>query len=804
MVSPRWKKLLRDLQTAQGRMAMMVIAIAVSVFAVATILSAYAILTREMSRNYLGTNPASAYLELDRVDDAAVQLAREQPGIADAEATSWVMTRAEVKSNEWIPLLLFVVKDFSAIRIGTFVPASGAWPPPERTILLERSVLPLVNIRVGDSLYVQTSNGSKLPVTVSGFAHDSGLAPAWQGQMAYAYATPSTLAWLGEGDTLHILKVVVKDQPRDIAAIDSTAGNLAELLRGRGYAVGEIRIPPPGQHPHQSQMNSILVLLLAFSLMALILSAILTSTMIGGLLAQQIRQIGIMKAIGGRSSQITGLYLILVVFLGLAAVALGSLPGIAAGRGFAGTVAELLNFTMYSQDVPNWVYLLLLLLGILVPLLAALNPILRTARTTVREIISDYGTSRGAFGSRGLDGWLGRIRGVDRTLILALRNTFRRRGRLLLILGLLATAGGMFMTGVNVNAGWDRYITAATSNHSYDLEIRFNGPQPEESVLSVIADVPGVQKVESWNLAPVALYRPDGLDIVRTYPDGGHGSLEIRSAAPESELLQVALTSGRWLKVDDIDAVVLNQTASLFFPNAKVGDTLRATVNGRAATFRLVGLTRQIMTPAAAYVTPSTFAESVGLPPRSTNAVRVVMDEHDATTIGAVTGKIEAALSARGIGVQALISETMLEGAVRGHIYIFIYALILMSVVMAVVGALGLTSSMGTSVVERTREFGIMRTVGARSITILRNVISEGVFVGLMSWGIAIVLSIPLSLGVGNLVGTMAFASPLPLILSPMALVIWLLVIVLGSIAATAYPAWQASRLTIRETLSYF
>jgi putative ABC transport system permease protein len=302
----------------------------------------------------------------------------------------------------------------------------------------------------------------------------------------------------------------------------------------------------------------------------------------------------------------------------------------------------------------------------------------------------------------------------------------------------------------------------------------------------------------------VALYRPDGLDIVRTYPDGGHGSLEIRSAAPESELLQVALTSGRWLKADDIDAVVLNQTASLFFHNAKVGDTLRATVNGRAATFRLVGLTRQIMTPAAAYVTPSTFAESVGLPPRSTNAVRVVMDEHDATTIGAVTGKIEAALSARGIGVQALISETMLEGAVRGHIYIFIYALILMSVVMAVVGALGLTSSMGTSVVERTREFGIMRTVGARSITILRNVISEGVFVGLMSWGIAIVLSIPLSLGVGNLVGTMAFASPLPLILSPMALVIWLLVIVLGSIAATAYPAWQASRLTIRETLSYF
>ena len=41
---------------------------------------------------------------------------------------------------------------------------------------------------------------------------------------------------------------------------------------------------------------------------------------------------------------------------------------------------------------------------------------------------------------------------------------------------------------------------------------------------------------------------------------------------------------------------------------------------------------------------------------------------------------------------------------------------------------------MGTSVLERTREFGIMRTIGGRSRTILRNVISEGVFIGLLSF----------------------------------------------------------------------
>jgi putative ABC transport system permease protein len=152
--------------------------------------------------------------------------------------------------------------------------------------------------------------------------------------------------------------------------------------------------------------------------------------------------------------------------------------------------------------------------------------------------------------------------------------------------------------------------------------------------------------------------------------------------------------------------------------------------------------------------------------------------------------------------MKIVISENALESATSGHVYIFIFALILISSVMAVVGALGLMSSIGTSVIERTREFGIMRAIGARSHTVLRNVISEGVFIGLMSYIIAIPLSLPLSWGVDYMVGMMSFRSPLPLILAPIGLLSWFAVILIGSIAASAYPARQASRLTIRETLS--
>ncbi|MEK6753505.1 MAG: FtsX-like permease family protein [Chloroflexota bacterium] len=803
MNSPRWKKILRDLQAARGRMAMMVIAIAVSIFGVGMILSAYTILSREMSANYLGTNPASAFIELDRVDEALVKAVSERPGISEAEATSWVGARAEVSPNEWMPVLLFVIPDFETMHVSTVSLEAGAYPPSDQTILVEREVLPMLDMKIGDALTVQTPNGTRQQVVISGTVHDPALAPAWQEQTVYGYISPAMLATLGESETLHILKVVVSDEPYNITAIESTVSELAVWLKSQGYVVDEIRIPPPGRHPHQSQMNSVLTLLLVFSLMALILSAILTATMINGLLAQQIRQIGIMKAIGARSVQITSLYLVMVVALGIAASLIGMPLGIAAGRGFASVVAQLLNLKIYSDAISLWVYIVLLLMGILIPLLVALDPILKTTRITVRETLNDYGISRDASASSLRDGWLSRIRFFDNTLILALRNTFRRRGRLILTLSLLSAAGAMFMTGVNVRAGWGAYLNQAAADRHYDLEIRFNSPVNEEQIDSILANVPGVEKSESWSLTPAALNRPDGLDIVRTYPDGGHGSFTLRSIPLGSQLIETPLLNGRWLEADDTNAVVLNQNAAAMFPDVKMGDEIQLLIEGQAKTFRVVGVIRQILTPSTAYVLPTTFTSVTGQPLELTNAVRVVMREHDDAAITSITRDVEQAFGEGSVSVKAMVSEALLGEAISGHVYIFIVALMLISTVMAVVGALGLTSSMGTSVIERTREFGVMRAIGARSKTILRNIISEGVFIGLMSWVIALPLSIPLSLGIGYLIGMMSFRSPLPLIMSPVGIAIWLSIIVIGSVAASAYPAQQASRLTVRETLAY-
>jgi putative ABC transport system permease protein len=320
---------------------------------------------------------------------------------------------------------------------------------------------------------------------------------------------------------------------------------------------------------------------------------------------------------------------------------------------------------------------------------------------------------------------------------------------------------------------------------------------------ALLANVPGVEKSEPWNVVPAALNRADTLEIVRTYPDGGHGSFSLRSMPLDSDLIETPLLDGRFLQAGDVDAVVLNQNAKSMFPDAKMGDEIQLLIEGQPGTFRLVGVIRQVLSPSSAYVLPQTFANATGQPVELTNAIRIVMQEHDEESIASGTRAVEQALSGTGVPVKTTISEALLGEAISGHVYIFIFALLLIATVMAVVGVLGLASSMSTSVIERTREFGVMRAIGARSRIILRNIISEGVFIGVMSWGIALPLSIPISLGIGTMIGMMSFRAPLPLIISPSGLIIWALLIIVGSVAASAYPAQQASRLTVRETLAY-
>jgi len=802
MRSPRWQKLLRDLWLTRGRTALMVIAIAVSLFGVGVVLSAYAILTPEISRNYLGTNPASATIELDRVDDALLAAVRARPGIAAAEARETLIARVQVAPDQWRPLLLFVVPEFNAMRISTFTREQGAWPPPDGTMLLERTALPMLNTQMGDKVVVKTPHGTPLQVAISGVVYDPSLAPAWQEREGYAYITPATLARLGETGQLGELKIVVAGSPYDQVTIERTTRDLGEWLQQQGRTVRELQIPPAGLHPHQGQMTSMLLMLLSFSVLALLLSAILVATVIAGLLAQQIRQIGAMKTIGARTRQIAGMYIGFILLMSGVALALAVGPSIVVGRLYARGVADLLNFTIVYDTIPVGVFAVEAAAGLLVPLLVAAYPIVRASRITVYEAITDYGVSADTVERPGPFARLRAFSRLNSTLLLALRNTFRRRGRLLLTLGLLSVSGALFMTGLNIRDGWDRIVADGVAARRYDMEIRLSQPEEIAPLIARLRAIPGVQTVEAWGYTPTTRTQPGVIDVVRTYPDGGHGAFALRAPPADTRLVNFPVLSGRWLKPGDSDAVVLNQMALLQLPGVGVGDSVTLELEGQPTRWRVVGIVQEIGLGAGAYVTDASFERAGDLAGR-VRSLRIVTATQDDAATAAVLRSVERSLEESGVGVATTLSAVDLRTGLDDHVLLLIASLIVTAALMAIVGVLGLTSTMSTNVVERTREFGVMQTIGGTPRTVRSLVVSEGVFIGVLSWVFAIVLALPLSVLVNGMVGRPLFNAPLPLVSTPLTMLIWLAVVLIGSAMASAVPAWRASRLTVRETLAY-
>jgi putative ABC transport system permease protein len=126
-----------------------------------------------------------------------------------------------------------------------------------------------------------------------------------------------------------------------------------------------------------------------------------------------------------------------------------------------------------------------------------------------------------------------------------------------------------------------------------------------------------------------------------------------------------------------------------------------------------------------------------------------------------------------------------------------------MMVLVALVGGLGLAITMSLNVLERTREIGILRSLGAQNGVVRRVVVVEALVIGLASWMAAIPLSIPLAVYLGNALGTTLLARPLDYIFSVPALLLWLGLVIIIAVIASALPAQNAARLTIRDAIAY-
>lgn len=776
---------MRDFWHERARTILVILANALGIAAFAAVMSSYAILTRELDRGYLDTNPASAVLRVDSIDDELVAAVLQNPDVSNAEPRRTISGQIKSGPMQWRNLMLFVVKDYGDIRVNKLEPEKGAWPPAPGEILIERDAFQVVRAHIGDAVTVKTANGVEQPLVISGRVHDVGQAQARMENIVYAYTNLDTLVQLGEKPYYDRLNILVAENRFDEDHIRRVAADVKSLIESRGHEVWRVDVPPPGKHPHSDLMGMLLLAMSSFGLFVLVLSGILVVNLLTAMMAAQVRQIGVMKAIGGTRWQIARIYFSQALFLGIVAVIVALPLGLIGSRALCQYMAVFLNFNIYSFAVPVWVYLLVAVVGIAAPLAAGAYPVWKGSGAPVRVALAHFGVRETTFGARRFDRLLIGVSGSFRPLLLAIRNSFRRRARLVLTLATLAAGGLFFLAALNVRASMINTLDRMFATKKSDLTVSLRDLYDSEKLLQAASDTPGIRRAEGWLATEGAL---------------GDERFGVVALPADAQLLEPEIIEGRGLLPGDTDAIVVNNALAGRLAEMRVGKTVTLSIDNVEKSWQVVGLAREAFSAAVAYVPLNGIQQQS---PKLVNSLRLSLDRTDEDSIAAVKTSLDRNLERQQMRARSSTSKADTRFGFDQHMVMIYVFLIVMSAIIGVVGGLGLMTTMSLNVLERRREMGVLRAIGATPRIVEAMVIAEGLVIGVLSWAIAALLAWPVSKFVGDSLVRMMFRSGLDFTFEPLGLAIWLLVSIALSAVASFVPAWRASRTTVREALAY-
>jgi putative ABC transport system permease protein len=801
MLRPRWYKVIHDLFGNKTRTLLIVLSMAVGLFAIGIILSARSILSEGLAQSFAAINPSSGTVRtVEPFDEDFLESVRSMPEVQEADARRNISARVEVAPGEWKNISLFVIADYSDIRVNKVSSQSGAWPPPEREILIERAALSVIDAQVGNVIRIKLPNDTQREMRIAGLAYDPAQLPAQIDGTPYGYISFDTLEWFGESYGFNEL-YVISTHPEDKAWAQQVVNLVKDKAEKSGYTIPLSMTAEPGQLPMDDVLQGILLLMGSLGVLSLFLSVFLVVNTVSALLAQQKRQIAVMKAIGGGSLQILGMYLIMVISYGILALLVAIPLGTVGARGLSQLLATMFNFNLPVMAIPTQTILTQIVIGLVLPVLASFWPFLSSLRISAAEAMSAYTIGKGRFGKNWIDQilsgsnlWFTRKFSI-RPLLLSLRNTFRSKGRLVLTLTTLTLASATFISVFNVRSSLTSTVDSMIQWFNFDAMLTFDRSYRADKIQHEAMKVAGVKQTDIWLQLPARMVRPDGSESGMMYmfaPHVGESSL-VRSPA---------IATGRWLTPEDDNAVVVPSGLLQDEQHLGLGKDIILKIYGKEESFKIVGTFVGSNFGAILYVNYDYLAK-VANRVGEADALLVRTQAHDMASVEAESEALENHFERIGLRV-SMVSTLPNERAEAEAIFDAIVALLLvMAVLLALVGGLGLMGTMSINVLERTREIGVLRAIGAPNRGVAQVFILEGITIGLLSWLMGALLAIPLTQGLNSALGTATMGTALTYSYSMPGLWLWLVVVLILSAFASFIPARNASRLTVREVLAY-
>ncbi len=814
---PRWRKVLSDLWGNKIRSLLVIASIAVGLFAAGLIANTHLMITADMEAGYRSVNPANIQINTSGFDDDLVKHIRRLPGVRQAEGVRSLTLRAQTETGDWKPIELTAMPDIAETQINKVNLKQGIWPPDDRQIVIDHYKLPdlwpdladdeiehlLEDTAAGNDRWVvlETPSGKKRSLQLVGVVNDQTIGTTSAGGFFLApiqgYVTLETLEWLEYPTTMNVLLVTVDENGEDESHLRQVANHVIHEIEGTGRVVYSSAIRASDDHPNRIYVQAIASVLFLLGFMVVFLSGFLITNTLQSLLNQQIQQIGVMKTIGARQQQIIGIYMVLIFAFGLIAFLIAMPLASRVAYWLIEYLGSAINVVAQGYRIEPMAVILQLVIALIVPQAAGFMPILHGTRISAIEAMSSYSSSKPTSRKSRLDAWVGKIRGLSRPLLVSLRNIFRRKGRLFMTLFTLTLGGAIFIATFNVQRSLALYVERIGRYFMADINLSLQRNYRIDQVQEELSRIPGIAEVEGWAAAAGKL----------ALPDGSQGeSLHLLAPPAGSRLVDPIVLEGRWVKAGDKNAIVVNERFRETFPDLQVNDTIQVEIGQKKEEMLIVGFF-QLAGKSGGYVAYTTYEylSNVIGERNKASAYRIIADRQGLTLEEQkqIGDEIETRLKARGFEIAEITAGQSLTATTSDGLDTLTAFLLIMASLIAMVGSIGLSGTMSMNVLERTREIGIMRAIGASDRAIMSLVMVEGMLIGLMSWFFGTLVAFPISTVMSNAINMALFGAAADFTYTPTGVILWLIVVVVLSILASVIPARNAARLTIREVLAY-
>lgn len=795
-----WAKVWFDLWHNRMRTLLAVLSIAAGVFAVGTMFGMGDLLIVNLDKNHQAVFPPHMNIALSELVDRDVLIdLKNIPGVEDVDPYTNVSVSYKIDpEKDWRPGMIQLRDDFTAQKYEMVQLKDGHWPE-KGEVGIERMAAGFLDTSVGGKVIFKMGNSERTYPITSKIRHPFVPPPQFM-DLAVFFMDAETLERFGIPPG-KFNSVFVRVTPYSADYAKEVASAIKDRLAKQNISMGAVSYEDPKKHWGRAFFDGITFVLEMLAIVSVIISAVLVYNTLSTLITQQINQIGVLKAIGGRSGTIIQIYLseafvYALLALGIA-IPLGAMVAFYLTQVFLG----LFNIDYNDFELSISAVTFQILSAIVVTLLAGLVPTLQGAMITVRQAIASYGLGND-FGSNWLDRLIEKIGAhlLPAQYATALGNMFRRKGRLLMTQIVLITAGVGYLLVMSLNSSITLTLDQIYARHHYDTIVQFSSLQRTDPVMTLASMVDGVDCAELHLIQSANL-----LVEAQLTKEAGIGA-SIEGMPTQSDFFTPLIVAGRWLQPGDGRVIVIKRDTANN-NHIQVGDvvTLNLGVAGKD-TWIVIGIYEPVF--AGAFSSDLIYAPLDALYEATNKFYRgatlyVRLKDHSPKAQTAVTADLKDFFESYRYRVSQAETEAAARSRNEFQFSTMTIMLMALSVIVAIVGGIALMGALSISVVERTKEIGVLRAIGARSRTIMGIFLMEGVLQGLLSCVIAIPISFALGGSFAKALGQSMFGATLDYAYNWTAVGIWLTIMLVISAIASVVPAYSATRISVRESLAY-